>query len=166
MPLKFSNSQDFLSKLQQYINILIAIPMMIFIILFLKIENRAYHPDMLNEGMTYYLRIISLIGVLVLVGLGWYAFKKQIDSIDSSMAIRNKLELFYSASITRSYYFELATLVTLVGLILTAEQIYVGYYTICLVAFSITYPTVYRINSQLRLNKEERGLIISRKQIK
>jgi len=166
MPLKFSNSQEFLSKLQQYINILIAIPMMAFIVLFLKIENRTYHPEILNEDMTFYLRIISLIGVLVMVGLGWYAFKKGISSLNTSMAIRNKLELFYSASMTRSYYFEAATFLTLIGLALTAEQLYVGFYTICLVAFSITYPTIYRINSQLRLNKEERGLIISRKKIK
>ena len=82
------------------------------------------------------------------------------------MTIREKLEIYYGASIARSYYFLAATLVALAGLALTAEQFYVIYYTICLVAFSMTYPTIYRINRELRLNREEREVIISRKNIK
>ena len=54
MGLKFSNSQEFLNKLQLYINAFIAIPMLGFIILFLKIENRAYNPEFLGEEITFY----------------------------------------------------------------------------------------------------------------
>ena len=82
------------------------------------------------------------------------------------MTIREKLEIYYAASVIRSNYFLIATIISLVGLALTAEQFYVIYYTITLVAFSMTYPTIYRINRQLRLNREEREVIISRKEIK
>ena len=82
------------------------------------------------------------------------------------MTIRDKLEIYYSASVARSYYYLAATIISLIGLALTAEQFYVIYYTITLVAFSMTYPTIYRINRQLRLNREEREVIISRKEIK
>jgi len=166
MALKFSDSQAFLNKLQLFINMFIAIPMMAFIVLFLRIENKTYQPDFLSEEMTFYLRLIVLAGVVVLVVLGLFTFKKQRDSLEPSMTIREKLKIYYAASVSRSYYFLAATIIALIGLVLTAEQFYVIYYTICLVAFSMTYPTIYRINRQLRLNREEREIIISRKEIK
>ena len=86
--------------------------------------------------------------------------------LDPAMTIRDKLEIYYTASVSRSYYFFVATLISLIGLGLTAEQFYVIYYTLTLVAFSMTYPTIYRINRELRLNREEREVIISRKKIK
>jgi hypothetical protein len=166
MALKFSDSQAFLNKLQLFINMFIAIPMLAFIVLFLRIENRTYHPDFLGEEMTYYLRLIVLAGVVALVVMGLFSFKKQRDNLDPAMTIREKLEIYYAASVSRSYYLLAATIMALIGLVLTAEQFYVIYYTICLVTFSMTYPTIYRINRQLKLNREEREIIISRKEIK
>lgn len=166
MALKFSNSQEFLNKLQLFINVFIAIPMLGFIILFLRIENKTYQPEILNEGMIFYLRLIVFGAVILLIGLGLTSFNKQKRKLGPSMTIREKLEIYYQASVVRSYYFLAATIIALAGLVLTAEQFYVIYYTFCLVAFSITYPTIHRINRELRLNREEREVIISRKKIK
>ena len=166
MPLKFSNSQEFLNKLQLFINVFIAIPMMAFIVLFLRIENKTYTPDFLDDIFIFYLRFIIFIGVAGLVALGLVIFNRIRNKLDASMTIRDKLEIYYSASVARSYYYLAATVISLIGLALTAEQFYVIYYTITLVAFSMTYPTIYRINRQLRLNREEREVIISRKEIK
>jgi hypothetical protein len=166
MALKFSNSQEFLNKLQLFINMFIAFPMLAFIILFLRIENRTYNPDFLGDEWIYYLRFIVFVAVVVLVFMGVVNFNRKRDTIDASMSIREKLEIYYSASVSRSYYYLSATILALIGLTLTAEKFYVIYYTICLVAFSMTYPTIYRINRQLRLNREEREIIISRKGIK
>jgi len=166
MSLKFTNSQEFLNKLQLFINVSIAIPMLAFIVLFLRIENKTYNPDFLSEALVFYLRFVVFAGVIALVISGILIFNKKRDKLATSMTIREKLEIYYSASITRSYYFLIATIIALIGLTLTAEQFYVIYYTICLVAFSMTYPTIYRINRQLRLNREEREIIISRKEIK
>ncbi len=165
MALKFSNSQEFLNKLQMQINLLIGLPMLILIYFFLRIENNSYHPDILPEGTLVILRIGILLLVIILVVLGLVSFNRQIKSLNAEMYLRHKLELFYSASLTRSYLFEIATLVSLTGLILSGEQIFVGYYTICLVAFSITYPTLHRINQQLKLKKGDREIILSRKKI-
>jgi len=166
MAIKFSNSQEFLNKLQLFINVFIAAPMLGFIVLFLRIENKTYNPDFLEETLTFYLRLIVFIIVSGLIILGLVIFQRIRKKSDTSMTIREKLDIYYVASITRSYYFLVATLVALAGLTLTAEQFYVIYYTICLVAFSMTYPTIYRINRELRLNREEREVIISRKDIK
>jgi len=166
MALKFTNSQEFLNKLQLFINVFIAIPMLAFIVLFLRIENKTYTPDFLDEALIFSLRFIIFIGVAGLVALGVVFFNRERNKLDASMTIRDKLEIYYSASVVRSYYFLVATIISLIGLALTAEQFYIIYYTICLVAFSTTYPTIYRINRQLRLNREEREVIISRKEIK
>lgn len=165
MSLKFTNSQEFLNKLQMQINLLIGLPMLILIYFFLRIENHTYNPHILPEETQFILRIGVLLVVIILVILGLISFSRQVKSLSAEMPLRDKLVLFFSASLTRSYLFEIATLVSLVGLILTGEQIYVGYYTICLVAFSITYPTLQRINQQLRLKKSDREIILSRKKI-
>lgn len=166
MALKFTNSQEFLNKLQLFINIFIAMPMLAFIVLFLRIENKTYTPDFLDEALIFSMRFIVFVGVAGLVTLGVLFFNKERNKSNASMTIRDKLEIYYSASVTRSYYFLVASIISLIGLALTAEQFYIIYYTICLVAFSMTYPTIYRINRQLRLNREEREVIISRKEIK
>lgn len=166
MALKFSNSQEFLNKLQLYINAFIAIPMLGFIILFLRIENRSYYPDFLGEEITFYLRFIIFAAIMILIVFGLILSKRKRESLDANMSIRDKLNIYYSASISRAYSLLGATLLALIGLTLTAEQFYVIYYTICLVAFSMTYPTIYRINRELKLNREEREVIISRKKIK
>ncbi len=166
MALKFSNSQEFLNKLQLYINAFIAIPMLGFIILFLRIENRSYYPDFLGEEITFYLRFVIFAAIMILIVFGLILSKRKRESLDANMSIRDKLNIYYSASISRAYSLLGATLLALIGLTLTAEQFYVIYYTICLVAFSMTYPTIYRINRELKLNREEREVIISRKKIK
>ncbi len=166
MALKFSNSQEFLNKLQLYINAFIAVPMLGFIVLFLRIENRSYNPDYLNEDVTFYLRFIVLAAILCLIVLGLVLSKKIRKILDPNMSIRDKLNVYYKAAMNRAYFFLGATVLALIGLTLTAEQFYIIYYTICLVAFSMTYPTIYRINRELKLNREEREVIISRKKIK
>jgi len=165
MSIKFLNSQEFLNKLQTRINALIAIPMLILIYFFLRIENNSFNPEILSDEMLFYLRLGILFMILVLVILGMINFRRNVGLLKVEMNLRDKLELFFSASIIRSYMFGIATILSLAGLILSAEQIYVGYYTICLVAFSITYPTPHRINKQLKLNKEDREIILSRKKI-
>lgn len=162
MPVKFNNSQEFLNKLQLQINLMIALPMLVVIYFFLRIENGAYSPEILPEETLFYLRIVVIFLVIFLAILGIVSFKRSIDTLNPEMHLRDKLELYFSASITRSALFESATIITLAGLVLSGEQIYVGYYTICLVAFSITYPTLQRINQQLRLKKKERETILSR----
>jgi len=166
MALKFSNSQEFLNKLQLYINAFIAVPMLGFIVLFLRIENRSYNPDYLNEDVTFYLRFIVLAAILCLIVLGLVLSKKIRKILDPNMSIRDKLNVYYKAAMNRAYFFLGATVLALIGLTLTAEQFYIIYYTICLVAFSMTYPTIFRINRELKLNREEREVIISRKKIK
>ena len=166
MALKFSNSQEFLNKLQLYINAFIAIPMLGFIILFLRIENRSYYPDFLGEEITFYLRFVIFAAIMILIVFGLILSKRKRESLDANMSIRDKMNIYYSASISRAYSLLGATLLALIGLTLTAEQFYVIYYTICLVSFSMTYPTIYRINRELKLNREEREVIISRKKIK
>lgn len=166
MALKFSNSQEFLNKLQLAINMFIAVPMLGFIVLFLRIENKTYNPDILAEELIFNLRWIEFFLVTGLAALGLIVFHRIRKRLAPSMTIREKLMIYYQASISRSYYFLAATLLALAGLALTAESFYVIYYTISLVMFSITYPTIFRINRELRLNKEEREVIISRGNIK
>ena len=166
MALKYSNSQEFLNKLQLYINAFIAVPMLGLIVLFLRIENRSYNPDYLNEDVTFYLRFIVLAAILCLIVLGLVLSKKIRKILDPNMSIRDKLNVYYKAAMNRAYFFLGATVLALIGLTLTAEQFYIIYYTICLVAFSMTYPTIFRINRELKLNREEREVIISRKKIK
>lgn len=165
MPLKFKNSQEFLNRLQMSVNILIAIPMMIFIYFFLRIENQSYQPDLLDAGVLFYMRIGILLVTLILVIFGIVAFRRQVETINPEILLRDKLEFYFAASMTRSWIFEIATLVTLIGLITSAEEVYVAYYTMTLVGFSITYPTTHRIMRQLKLKKEEREILMARKEI-
>ena len=44
--------------------------MLAFIILFLRIENKTYAPDLLDDAFIFYLRFIVFVGIAVLIALG------------------------------------------------------------------------------------------------
>lgn len=166
MPVKFSNSQEFLNKLQMNINLFMGLPMILFIYLFLRIENMTYNPEFLSDYILQYMRVGFFIIVVVSVGIGFFSFTRHVSYLNPAMSLKDKLELYFSAAMTRTYFFVTATLVTLLGMALSGESLYSIYYTISLVAFSISYPTLYRINRQLRLNSEEREIVLKRSEIK
>jgi hypothetical protein len=125
-----------------------------------------YNPDFLSDYVLQYMRVGFFIIVLVSVGIGLFSFNRHISYLNPAMSLKDKLELYFSAAMTRTYFFVTATMVTLLGMSLSGEALYSIYYTITLVAFSISYPTLYRINSQLKLNPEEREIVLKRSEIK
>ncbi len=162
MAVNFKNGQDFLNKLQLVTNIFIAIPLVGFIYLFLKIANQTYDPDLLTPEILVLLRVSIFMLVIIIVSLGIVAFNRQVKSLNPEMHLRDKLELYYSAATTRSILIEVASLIVLLGYALSAEEVYVAYYAICLIGFSLSYPTLLRIANQLRLKREDRELLFSR----
>ena len=165
MKLIYNNSQEYINKLTQFVNFLAAFPMLIFIFLFIKIENNDYHPGLLNENTQFFLGILTFVLVSGIISLAILRFTSELKKIRNMDDLRSRLDKYYSAVRNRSYLYEIATIVALAGMALSGEGIYALYYSMALVAFSIGYPTVIKIASQLKLKGEEREIIMKKQDI-
>lgn len=165
MKLIYQNSQEFLNKLVQIVNFMAAMPMIIFVFLFIKIENNDYFPDILGVDALFLARITTFILVAGIIGIAVYRFKTEVKAIRDMEDLRSKMDKYYTATKIRCYWYETATVIALMGMALSGEGIYALFYSMTLVAFSIGYPTVLKIANQLRLKGEERNIILKKQDI-
>jgi len=165
MKKKYQTSQDLLNKTIQLVNFLAAAPMLIFILLFIKIENNDYQPGILNDSGLFLMRILTFILVGGIIGIAVFQFRKNLEIIRKMNGLRERLDTYYIAVRNRSGWFEAATIIALAGMAISGEGIYALFYSMALVALSITYPTLLKMANTLRLEDEEREIVLKQKEI-
>ena len=165
MKIIYLTSQEYLNKLIQLINFLAAIPMLAFILLFIKIENNAYNPEILGNSGLFFLRFLTFILVAGILGIAIFQFRSNLKIIREMGDLRSKLDNFYIAVRNRSWWFEIATIIALGGMAISGEGIYALFYSMTLVAFSIFYPTILKIANSLRLEGSDREIMLKQKDI-
>jgi hypothetical protein len=161
----YQNSQEYLNRVIQLVNFLAAIPMLAFVILFIKIENNDYYPTILgNSGLTF-LRYLTFLLVGGTIGIAVFRFRNNLKIIREIGDLRTKLDSYYNALKIRSWWFEAATVFALAGMSISGEGIYALFYSMALVAFSISYPTTLKIANNLHLKGQDREILLKQKDI-
>ncbi len=155
---EYKNFHEFIIKLQQRVHLLLVLPMIIFVYLFIKIENAQFHPFLIDIDFLYYTRnTVSLLSFFVIaISLIYYTRKvKQIRPIGR---LRTKLNQYYSTALVRDYWLTGILMLNDLALALTAERFYAGFFGIALVIMLSGYPAHLRIISTLKLNVKESEL--------
>jgi hypothetical protein len=158
--IKYNNFRDYLMKFQQRVHVLIAPPLLVFVFLFIKIENGRFHPVLLNGDLNYYIRwadtsiSIALTLAAILIQL------LNVRKISSIQGLRPKLDHFFSVSLFRYYLLETGLVINLVSLGLTAEKLYTGIFGIMLIVFLLGYPAMWRIINALKLSQKDTEIIL------
>ncbi|MFC2124510.1 hypothetical protein ACFLU5_06835 [Bacteroidota bacterium] len=165
MKIVYQNSQEYLNKLIQTVNFLAAIPMIAFVILFIKIENNEYNPDILRESGLFFFRFLTFILVSGIIGIAIFQFRSNLKIIRDMGDLRSKLDNYHLAVRNRSWWFEAATILALAGMAISGEGIHALFYSMALVAFSIFYPTILKIANNLRLEGSDREIMLKQKDI-
>ncbi len=165
MKIIYQNSQEYLNKLIQIVNILAAIPMLVFIFLFLKIENNDYIPNILGESSLFFFRFLTFIIVTGIIGIAIFQFRNNLKIVRGMGDLRTKLDNYYIAVRYRSWWYEAATIFALAGMSISGEGIYALFYSMALVAFSISYPSTFKIANNLHLQGEDKEIVLKQKNI-
>ena len=149
---EFQTASEYLRKLNQVYHWVLAAPLLFFAFIFLERENDSWtslihDPDFLS--LTLYILAPVSTG-LIIVGLNSY---RKIDINTSDL--KEKLEIFSQQFIKFHVYVTSAGFISLVGLYISANQLFLGLFILALFISSIQRPSARSVGSKLKLKKEE-----------
>lgn len=163
--IKFNNVKEYYNKFNLIFHLLIAVPLLGFVVLYLEIHAGRLEPVLNNPFLVNVLRYFFLFIIILTAGLAFIYFLKHIEDARKEMGLKNKLRHYFSIGITKYAFLEASTTVSVIGLWLTNENIYAVLYIIVLMIFSVNRPTVYRISRDLKLKDIEKEVVIKKKEL-
>ncbi len=102
------------------------------------------------------LRYILIALLPVSLGAGYFIFKQQTGSIESSLSLKEKLFKYQAAVLIRSACFEFAGMLGCVFAMITADSSFLLFTGIIIAMFFLFRPTVYSITTDLNLSQADR----------
>jgi phosphatidylglycerophosphate synthase len=156
MKSKLKSWPDFHHRINLVYHAVIAVSLVPFALVFLDIDSGDDATSQLDPSYEWIIILILLAAVFTTCFRVWRKAKERINSIDSNLGIKQKLIAYFNFQIQRYFQLEIAALVSLVGLWLSANYIFVVAYILVLVQFSLLRPSQDKVIRDLRFNKEER----------
>ena len=152
--------KSFFEKINLIFHGILAIPLAIFGWLYLEAQNGSQltvedvNMDVLNFIMPFF--------ILGTIGASIFLFRNRLKLIDSKLLLPEKLDKYLLSSLIKFAGLELALILSVVGYYLSYSNTFVAMFVIVLVFFSLSKPTTYRVADALRLEGEERDLVINK----
>ncbi|WP_338393899.1 hypothetical protein [Fulvitalea axinellae] len=152
--MKFSNSKDFLNKLNTKVFAFISIHMAGFLVLYIMQENGTLKP-LLEGDARKTADTASLVLLVVFFVLGYMAHAKEIKKSLEVEDLREKLLIANTATIKKYIYFTVGALCLIAGFAVSAQPYYAGVYALTLIVVSTSIPSAHRIARKLKLDREQ-----------
>jgi len=161
----FHDLKDYLYKLNNLFHVMVAIPLLGFVYLYLESQVGRMQPLINNPDTILILHYILPLIIMVESGLAFIITKKSLSVFPNEDELRSKLSVYFRISLIKYAILEGAAIVSVVGYYLTLSKVYVVFYVVLLMIFSINRPTVYRISRDLKLEGEEKDIVVHKKVI-
>ncbi len=162
---EYKNFHEFIIKLQQRVHLLLVLPMIIFVYLFIKIENARFHPFLIDSVLLYYTRNTVAVFSFFVIMISLIYYTRKVKQIRPIGKLRTKLNKYYATALTRDYWLTAILILNDIALALTAERFYAGFFGIALIVMLSGYPAHFKIISTLKLSQEESDLAMSKESI-
>jgi hypothetical protein len=145
--------KEYLEKLNRTYFGFIALPLLLFPIVYLPLKDSAlaFGGDRTIE-LIYYLAALLLYANLY---FGWYLYKRELGLITKDWSWDKKLQAHKKASIILYGFGLISSLFSVALLLLTRHQLFVATYPILLLVLSFYRPTARRMKRELPLTEEE-----------
>ncbi|MFA0963009.1 hypothetical protein AB9P05_14485 [Roseivirga sp. BDSF3-8] len=155
--MKYEKLSDYLQKADLIFQALAGLPLLVFVFFYLRYYDGSLKAPMYSEEIGPSLGIAGL--ALLLLVAGMVIYEKKVASAREAGSLRQKMDAFYKAAITKYVLMSLGCLVVGVGYYLTGHQILVATYMVTLIAYTVNRPTIHRLIRKLKLGKEEREIL-------
>ena len=162
----FKDGLDFIGKLRNVIYILIGIPLIVFVVLYLKLIRNNVFKGFFSEEVDIAINIAFTLIIIADVIYAYTLFNKKLKNARTAESLKDKLKGYYRASILKFSIMEAAVLLSLIGLFLTANNLFTGIFIAFIFIYSINSPNIYKVMKDLRLNKESRKLMLEKDHFK
>ena len=156
--------EEFHQKLGLIFHALLAIPLALFIYLFLELRHNNPLPILNNKLLLVFATYsLPILGVL----LGWIGYRRwrrnlsQINREDNLPVMLSN----YGKSMTNFYYYTAASsAIWVLGLYLTTSYLFIAGYVVLLFFMSLQRPTPKKYVEDLNLTGENRNIILQKKE--
>lgn len=152
---KFNDAKTFFSKLDLYFFSLISVPLIVFIVAYIKSYSLV---DFEKSGNSLMYNWGVLGSSIVAIMLFYIVFRRGLTAIGNNKTLTLKQRFVaYSAVCLRLYVmFFILSSVAVVCFVMTANQIFLIMYCLCLVFSSVNKPSVHKVHRHLRLAQESK----------
>ncbi|MBV6646890.1 MAG: hypothetical protein KI790_15645 [Cyclobacteriaceae bacterium] len=157
------NWDTFYRRIYFIFNGIIALSLIPFALLFLELEKGEGYQPLLNGHM---LTVSFIIFTFLMSYLVWIATRmadQQVSTIESSSSLGEKLHRYLMIQTRKYLLMEGAAAIGVVALIVTTNYWFVFLYVLILFIFSLGKPTYDKIVQQLRLTKDEKEIIMAKR---
>ncbi|MDH5602434.1 MAG: hypothetical protein OEY51_00750 [Cyclobacteriaceae bacterium] len=154
---------DFFRKSNLIFHWILAVPLLIFIFLYLEKRDEQWIPllkDPLTVTILSYFLFPTSIAFLF---IGFKAFRDRIQPFKTMSLLQDKMLVFYKAFVVQQLLFGLSSFLSLIGLYLTGNNGFAIFYIIVLFLSSIFRPSASRVCKDLKLKKEDREIVYKKK---
>lgn len=156
MKSKLKSWPDFHHRINLVYHAVIAASLIPFALVFLDIDSGKDASSQIDSEYEWMVIILLLVAAGTTCYRAWKGIKQKLASIDKSLSIKMRLLAYLNLQIQRYFQLEIAALVSLVGLWLTANYFFVVAYLLVLVQFSLLRPSQDKVIRDMQFNKEER----------
>ena len=155
----FKTGEDFYHRLNFIFNLLVAIPLLPFAILYL-INLKDQIPDigLADSVKTAFTIGLSAVAVIMMVK-AVIDYRHQKIQLNSETVLRIKLIRLHEALIRKFLLLETASFLSILGLWLTQHKIHIVVFVVILVLFSLKRPTINMFLEDLQLKEKETEIL-------
>jgi hypothetical protein len=147
--------KEYLDKLNLIYYGLIALPLVLFPVVYLPIKEGVF-TGLDQIGILHYLAGLLLF---VVVFFGRRLFSRNLKVINSDWTLLQKLQAYRKASIIFYVQGMVACLISVALLLFTRHQLFVATYPILLLILSFYRPTIQRLKRDLPLTEKDLAMI-------
>ncbi len=156
MKSKLKSWRDFHHRINLVYHAIIAISLIPFALVFLDIDSGGDSISQLEGNTEIVVILILLVTVFMTCFRVWKNVKEKYEAIDPGLDIKKRIIIYFNFQIKRYMQLEAGAVVSLVGLWLTTNYVFVIAYLLVLVQFSLLRPSQDKFIRDLRLSKDER----------
>lgn len=134
----------------------IAVSLIPFALVFLDIDSGGVNTSRLDSKNGWILIVVLLVAIFAICLSVWRNAKEKLANIGNSVGIKSSLVSYLNFQTKRFFMLEAGAIISLLGLWLTTNYIFVIAYLLVLVQFSLLRPSQDKVIRDLRFNKQER----------
>ena len=136
---------------------IIAISLIPFALIFLNIDSGASTEPLVGQNLVIVFYIVTIPSIVIPCYLVWKEAKERIKNISKDEGgIKKRLATYFKFQTHRFLLLELSAIISLIGMWLTLNYLYIVTYLLVLVQFSLLRPSQDKVIRDLEFSKEER----------
>lgn len=158
--MNFSSVKEYFYRLQSRCYALLLLPLLLLIALYTLQRFAGLTLAVQDEETVLILNIVFPVAVILeLTSVHLVAYLK-IKKIRQMKGMGDRLDGYASLITLKMMIGVSSSVIVLAGLVLTEEELFIGYFVVCLLFILFQRPTPKQLSNQLQLKGDERELIL------